>query len=157
MILLYVRCGHFALSTLLETCLEDAVFDINVRRQQITKLSKVQKCQIWHDNQKPYHQQILFCVNWEISTCYDTIFMRTYVLFNKKVKADMSKKGPWGIHSNESLHLWSIELTTEWESTALQDCPEPMVTSTFRKCSNRTSVKVFAPKGVVFLLCFNYF
>ena len=30
MILPHVPCGHFALSTLSETCLEDAVFEINV-------------------------------------------------------------------------------------------------------------------------------
>ena len=30
MILPHVPCGHFALSTLSETCLKDAVFEINV-------------------------------------------------------------------------------------------------------------------------------
>ena len=40
MILPYVPCGHFDLSTLSETCLKDAVFDVNVRRQKLSNLVK---------------------------------------------------------------------------------------------------------------------
>ena len=35
MILPYVPCGHFALSTLSETCFKDAVFEVNVRHKDI--------------------------------------------------------------------------------------------------------------------------
>ena len=65
MILPDVPCGHFALGTLSETCFKDAVFDIDVRRQKLTKNSKHQKYQIWHENQKPCNQ-ILFCLNWDV-------------------------------------------------------------------------------------------
>ena len=46
MILPDVPCGHFALGTLSDTCFTDAVCDVNVRRQNLTKVSKIQKCQI---------------------------------------------------------------------------------------------------------------
>ena len=44
MILPHVPCGHFALSTLSETCLKDAVFEINVtskfhKKKQNIKMS----------------------------------------------------------------------------------------------------------------------
>ena len=44
MILPHVPCGHFALSTLSETCLKDAVFYINVtsknhKKMKISKMS----------------------------------------------------------------------------------------------------------------------
>ena len=35
-ILKYVTCGHFALSTLSETCFQDAVFEVNVRQSNYT-------------------------------------------------------------------------------------------------------------------------
>ena len=66
MILPDVPCGHFALGTLSETCFKDAVFDVNVRRQKVIQISKKQTCQIWHENQKSYHNQILVCLNWDI-------------------------------------------------------------------------------------------
>ena len=37
MILSDVPCGHFALSTLSETCFTDAVFGLNVRQQKLAK------------------------------------------------------------------------------------------------------------------------
>ena len=43
MISLYVTCGHFAFSTLSETCFKEPVFAINVRKYN-TKPSKIQKC-----------------------------------------------------------------------------------------------------------------
>ena len=46
MILPDVPCGHFALGTLSETCFKDAVFDVNVRRQKVTKFSNIEKRQI---------------------------------------------------------------------------------------------------------------
>ena len=42
MILPHVPCGHFALSTLSETCLKDAVFEINVT-SKIHKQMKTSK------------------------------------------------------------------------------------------------------------------
>ena len=33
-----------------------------VKEKKLTKISKFQKCQIWHENQKPYHNQISFCL-----------------------------------------------------------------------------------------------
>ena len=42
MILPYVPCGHFALSTLSETCFKDAVFEVNVRHKKYRKFSKSQ-------------------------------------------------------------------------------------------------------------------
>ena len=44
MILPYVQCGHFALSTLSETCLKDAVFEINVT-SEFQKKRNIQKYQ----------------------------------------------------------------------------------------------------------------
>ena len=46
MILPHVPCGHFALITLSETCLKDAVFEINVtskfdKKKQISKMSNL--------------------------------------------------------------------------------------------------------------------
>ena len=29
----------------------------------LTQFNKIQKCQIWHENQKPYHDQVLFGLN----------------------------------------------------------------------------------------------
>ena len=52
MILPDVPCGHFAFGTLSETCFKDTVFDVNVRRHKLTTISKIQKCQIRHENQK---------------------------------------------------------------------------------------------------------
>ena len=34
-----VPCGHFALGTLSETCFKNPVFDVDVRRQEFTKVS----------------------------------------------------------------------------------------------------------------------
>ena len=45
-------CGHFALGTLSETYLKDAVFEINVQDQNITKKDKITNCQFQHQNQK---------------------------------------------------------------------------------------------------------
>ena len=39
-------CGHFALGTLSETYLKDAVFERNVFREKIAKNDKIQKCPI---------------------------------------------------------------------------------------------------------------
>ena len=39
-------CGHFALGTVSETYLKDAVFEINVFSEKIAKNDKIQKCQI---------------------------------------------------------------------------------------------------------------
>ena len=47
-----VPCVHFALRTLSETYFKDAVFDVHVRQQQLTKVSKTRKRQNWHDNKK---------------------------------------------------------------------------------------------------------
>ena len=46
MMLPHVPCGHFALSTLSETCLKDVVFEINVasqihKKQQHSKMSNL--------------------------------------------------------------------------------------------------------------------
>ena len=46
MILPHVSCGHFALGTLSETCLKDAVFEINVtskfhKQKQNSKMSNL--------------------------------------------------------------------------------------------------------------------
>ena len=48
-------CGHFALGTLSETYLKDTVFERNVFTEQIAQNDKIQKCQMWHQNQKSYH------------------------------------------------------------------------------------------------------
>ena len=40
MILPYVPCGHFALSTLSETCFKDAVFEVNVRHKKYIENSQ---------------------------------------------------------------------------------------------------------------------
>ena len=40
MILPDVPCGHLALGTLSETWFKDTVFDVNVRRQKLTKIAK---------------------------------------------------------------------------------------------------------------------
>ena len=44
MILRDVPCDHFAFDTLSQTCLKDAVFDINVRQHKLTRISKIPKC-----------------------------------------------------------------------------------------------------------------
>ena len=38
MILPYAPCGHFALSTLSETCFKDTVFEVNVRQKNSENL-----------------------------------------------------------------------------------------------------------------------
>ena len=48
----------FCLGTLSETCWTDVVFDVSVRQQELVHFSKLQKCQIEHQHQKPYHNQI---------------------------------------------------------------------------------------------------
>ena len=59
-----VPCGHLALGPLSETCSKAVVVQANVVRQhKLTKLIKIPKCQTCHGNQKPYHNQILFCLN----------------------------------------------------------------------------------------------
>ena len=52
-----VPCGHFAIGTLSETCLKDAVFNINVTTQKVTKSKNVNFCL---DIKHLYHKQILF-------------------------------------------------------------------------------------------------
>ena len=37
-------CGHFALGTLSETCSKDAAFEVNARRQKMTRMSKIPEC-----------------------------------------------------------------------------------------------------------------
>ena len=41
-----VPCGHFALGTLSGMCSKDVVFEVTVRQQNFTKISKIQNCQI---------------------------------------------------------------------------------------------------------------
>ena len=59
MILPHGQCGHFALSTLLETWLKEAVFETNVKKNDITKNTKIQECQFWHQKQRSDNIQIL--------------------------------------------------------------------------------------------------
>ena len=56
-------CGHFALGTLSKTHLKDAVNEINVSRKNVAQNDKIQKCQIWHQNQKPYQNYMVFSLN----------------------------------------------------------------------------------------------
>ena len=38
--------GHFALGTLSETCFEDVVFEVNVRQQNLTKISEIKNVKL---------------------------------------------------------------------------------------------------------------
>ena len=41
-----VPCGHFAPGTLSETCFKDVVVEVHVRQHKLTKMRKIQRCQI---------------------------------------------------------------------------------------------------------------
>ena len=69
-------CGHFALSTLLETCLEDAVFEISVTSQFHKKTMKIPTCYVQFDKniiygvRKKYSTQNMYKLYiWEMHQC----------------------------------------------------------------------------------------
>ena len=45
-------CGHVALGTLSETCVEDVVFEINVFTNRACKKKLTQKCKVSHQKVK---------------------------------------------------------------------------------------------------------
>ena len=67
-----IPCGYFAPGTLLETCFQDAGFDVNVRQQKWAQISNIQKCQMLHEN----HKRKIICFN------FSTLYVFVYVWYS---------------------------------------------------------------------------
>ena len=80
-------CGHFALGAFSKTYLKDVVFEINVFTKKNLKLNKIQKSQIWHQNQKSYHNQIILSQLRHIDTWFDKkCYKKCYAWSRRRLK-----------------------------------------------------------------------
>ena len=86
---------------------------INFYWQKMSNFSRIQKCQIWHENQRSNHNQILLRLNSDISTYHNKQFIRFSICFSKKSNARYVKKSPAGIHLNH-VKITETILSSGW-------------------------------------------